>query len=308
MASRTSSTEPPQVMLSIITPVFNGFRFLPGAIENVIAQRVDGVEHVIVDGGSTDGSVDILRDYASRYSHIRWISEQDRGQSDAMNKGLRLARGEFVSFLNADDFYEPGVFRRILQLIDQADPAVRSRLFLLGNTRVADEKGDLIWMNRPRLWRPWMLTGMNFRQYPVNPSAYFYHRSLHDRVGLYSDKHQFGHMDLEFVLRALPVMHLRYFDEHWGNFREYPGTITAKLYASGEAERKVMETLRSFHDGLPLRQRFWVMPMFRFANSRAYMVVLGFLYRAKFVLENPRDAARRAREILTGTGRRFGER
>jgi glycosyltransferase involved in cell wall biosynthesis len=74
--------------LSIITPVFNGIRFVESCIKNVIDQVCDGLEHLIVDGGSSDGTVDVIRQYAARYPHIRWVSEVDRGQSDAMNKGV----------------------------------------------------------------------------------------------------------------------------------------------------------------------------------------------------------------------------
>lgn len=295
-------------LISVITPVFNGKRFLAAAIENVIGQGTERIEHIIVDGGSTDGSIDTLRDYASRYPHIGWMSEKDRGQSDAMNKGIKMASGEFISFLNADDFYQPGVIQRVLGLIEQTPPAKRQLLFLLGNTRVSNDRDELIWFNRPRLHRAWMLTGMNFRQYPVNPSAYFYNKSLHERVGLYSERNEHrSHMDLEFVLRAIPVMELRYINEHWGNFRQYAGTVTTDIYATGEAEAKVMMTLRSFHSSLPWSQRWWVVPMYHFANSYAYRLFLGFLYRLKFIISTPRKAAKRAWEIITRTGRPFGE-
>ena len=77
-------------MLSIITPVYNGERFIEGCIENVISQNCMDCEHLIIDGGSIDRTITIIKKYAAKYSHIRWISEQDRGQSDAMNKGIKM--------------------------------------------------------------------------------------------------------------------------------------------------------------------------------------------------------------------------
>lgn len=77
-------------MLSIITPVFNGKRFIEFCIKNVSEQNCPDAEHIIVDGGSTDGTVEIVKSYADKYPHIRWISKKDRGQSDAMNKGMLL--------------------------------------------------------------------------------------------------------------------------------------------------------------------------------------------------------------------------
>ena len=78
-------------MLSIITPVYNSERFIATCIEAVIKQDCVKLEHIIIDGGSTDQTVPIIRQYADRYPHIRWQSEPDRGQSDAMNKGIAMA-------------------------------------------------------------------------------------------------------------------------------------------------------------------------------------------------------------------------
>ena len=99
-------------MLSVITPVFNGIRFIESCILNVIEQGCCEVEHLIIDGGSSDGTVEIVSRYAERYRHIRWVSEQDEGQSHAMNKGIAMARGTIIGFLNVDDYYEPRVAPR----------------------------------------------------------------------------------------------------------------------------------------------------------------------------------------------------
>src|SRR6058998_2090201 len=88
---------------SIITPSFNQARFLEENIQSVLTQAGVSVEHIVVDGGSTDGTVEILKSYP----HLRWISEPDRGQSHALNKGFRMATGEILGWLNADDSYEP---------------------------------------------------------------------------------------------------------------------------------------------------------------------------------------------------------
>jgi glycosyltransferase involved in cell wall biosynthesis len=87
-----------------MTPVYNGQRFIEFCIKNVIDQHCSHAEHIIVDGGSTDGTVEIIKSYAEKYPHIRWISEKDNGQSDAMNKGISMAKGEILGVLNVDDF------------------------------------------------------------------------------------------------------------------------------------------------------------------------------------------------------------
>ena len=80
-------------MISVVTPVYQGRRFIKSCIETVIAQACADAEHIIIDGGSTDGTVEIIELYAERHPHIRWISEKDKGQSDALNKGIGMARG-----------------------------------------------------------------------------------------------------------------------------------------------------------------------------------------------------------------------
>ncbi len=85
-------------------------------MKNVIEQNCVEMEHIIVDGGSKDRTVEIVNNYSENYPHIRWISEKDKGQSDAMNKGIRMAKTEIIGILNVDDYYEPNVLNRVLEI------------------------------------------------------------------------------------------------------------------------------------------------------------------------------------------------
>ncbi|MGQ0603596.1 MAG: glycosyltransferase family 2 protein, partial [Anaerolineales bacterium] len=96
----------PLPRLSIITPSFNQAQFLEATLRSVLDQHYPNLEYLVIDGGSTDDSVAIIQRYADRLAY--WVSEKDRGQSDAINKGLARATGEIVAWLNSDDTYLPG--------------------------------------------------------------------------------------------------------------------------------------------------------------------------------------------------------
>ena len=98
---------------SIITPSFNQGRFLPDCVESVLAQTGVDVEHIVTDAGSTDETLEVL----ARYSHLKWKSEPDKGMSDGINKGFVQASGDWVMWLNCDDYLLPGALEKIARFI-----------------------------------------------------------------------------------------------------------------------------------------------------------------------------------------------
>ncbi|MBW4691936.1 MAG: glycosyltransferase [Lyngbya sp. HA4199-MV5] len=239
-------------MLSIITPVFNSERFIADCIEGVIAQRCPDVEHILMDGGSTDRTVEIIQHYADRYPHLRWRSEPDRGQSDAMNKGIAMAQGTVMGLLNVDDSYEPNVLN---QIVDRVQTLPEPTL-LVGNCNIWDDAGNLLEVNKPsKLSLYNLVTGINVNPYPCNPAAYFYHTSLHQKVGFY-DLNDHYSMDLEFLLRAVQVANVVYVDQVWGNYRRLEGTKTVDDMKNGQTNQRVMQLLKRYRNDLsPLQQR-----------------------------------------------------
>ena len=125
----------PVAHVSIVMPTLNQAAYLRTAIESIVTQTRDfGLECIVIDGGSNDGTLDVLRGYGTA---IRWVSESDSGQSDGLNKGLRLATGDILGWLNSDDTYEPGALQRVVDVF-RREPAVQ---WIYGRVRIVDEEG-----------------------------------------------------------------------------------------------------------------------------------------------------------------------
>ncbi|MDP2653406.1 MAG: glycosyltransferase family 2 protein [Candidatus Omnitrophota bacterium] len=242
-------TVPPP--LSVITPVFEGERFIESCLKSVIEQNCNRLEHYIIDGGSRDETARIVARYARKYPHIRWVSEKDRGQSDAMNKGIARARGRYIGFLNADDYYEPNVLNHVIDLLEELpEPGL-----LVGNCRVLDGRGQVIYVNRPQ--RLDVVSVLLGAQFAVNPSAYFYHRSLHNEIGAYDIADHYS-MDLDFLLKAMRRAHSKYIDRVLGNFRLIEGTKTFQKMRDNSLKTNKERIFSNYYRTLPWPQRVYV--------------------------------------------------
>ena len=120
---------------SIITPSYNQARFLEQNIQSVLDQDIAPVEHIVVDGGSKDDSVKILQSFP----HLLWVSEKDRGQTDALNKGIRMATGDIIGWINSDDYYEPSILGAVAREFE--DPACN---WVIGDITKVYEGSDRI--------------------------------------------------------------------------------------------------------------------------------------------------------------------
>jgi glycosyltransferase involved in cell wall biosynthesis len=241
-------------MISVITPVYNGERFIETCIKVVIEQNCPDVEHIIFDGGSTDGTVKIIKQYAEKYSHIRWISEKDKGQSDAMNKGIAMAKGEILGILNVDDYYEASVLNKAVEHFKY----LPHPSFLVANCNIWEDIGKFVGINKPNKMKlAELLVGPWKNPFPVNPSAYFYHTSLHQQVGLYDINEHYA-MDIDFIFRVVQVATVKYVDETWGNHLRIEGTKTFYAMQNNESLPRLCRLLKAYRKNLPPLQRFQV--------------------------------------------------
>ena len=133
-------------LVSIVTPSFNQAPFLEETIRSVLEQDYEPIEYVVVDGGSTDGSVDIIRRYEDRLAW--WTSEPDRGQAHALNKGFASSTGELMGFLNSDDTLLPGAVTRLVAALEREPHA----LVAFGDAVFVDERLGTTRVGRPGAW------------------------------------------------------------------------------------------------------------------------------------------------------------
>jgi len=189
--------------VTIITPSFNQGIYLEKTICSVLEQDYPNLEYIIVDGGSTDNSLEIIRRYEQRLAW--WVSEKDRGQSDAINKGLARATGEIVAWLNSDDFYLPGaVFSAVTALQEHADWGM-----VYGDMLAVDGEGALLNIQR---FGDWDLDDLLCFRILGQPSV-FLRKSVLDRAGALDTRFHYlldHHLWIRMAMLA-PIGHIPQF-------------------------------------------------------------------------------------------------
>lgn len=185
--------------VSVITATWNSVATLRDTLESVLAQTYSDIEHIIVDGGSTDGTMDLVREYEGRYEgRLRYISEPDKGIYDAMNKGIRMASGEAIGILNSDDFYTtPDTVERLMgELISSGVDAVYGDIHFV-------EDGNLSKCVRYYSSAGFKRWKMRFGFMPAHPSFYC-RKEVYERFGLFSTSYKVA-ADFENLLRLIYV-------------------------------------------------------------------------------------------------------
>ncbi len=197
-------------LVTIVTPSYNQADYLEATIRSVLEQDYPRIEYFIMDGGSTDGSLDIIKKYASRLAG--WVSEKDKGQTDAINKGFARATGEILAWLNSDDTYEPGAVRAAVE-------ALRSRPevgMVYGEANYIDENGCLIG-RFPAAQTDY--TRLRHGYVHIPQQASFWRAELWKQVGPLDPSFYFA-MDYDLWVRLARITSLLYLPgQVWANFR-----------------------------------------------------------------------------------------
>jgi glycosyltransferase involved in cell wall biosynthesis len=188
-AEEIMSNGNPWPRVSIVTPSFNQGQFIEATIRSVLLQGYPNLEYIIIDGGSTDGSVEVIRKYEDSVAY--WVSEQDQGQSDAINKGWKLARGEIVAYLNSDDLYLPGTVSRVVRhFLAHPDISV-----VYGSHRLLNAASEVM---REEVIPPDWSESVFIYCFP-QPTSFFRRDTLH-RIGNLDTSFHYS-MDYDFFVR-----------------------------------------------------------------------------------------------------------
>ena len=198
-----------QPLVSIVTPSFNQARYIEATIQSVLSQDYARIEYLIVDGGSTDGTVEIIKKYAGRLAW--WVSEKDQGQTDAINKGFGRAGGRILAWLNSDDTYEPGaVSAAVKYLSDHPDVGM-----VYGDCNFIDEDGRVIG-KFGSAQTDYRLLRRGYVHIPQQ--TMFFRAEWWKQVGPLDPSFYFA-MDYDLWTRLAARTELRYVPQTWANFR-----------------------------------------------------------------------------------------
>jgi glycosyltransferase involved in cell wall biosynthesis len=225
--------------ISIITPSYNQAKYIERTIKSILNQDYKDVEYIIIDGGSTDGTLDIIKNYQSR---IIWVSEMDNGQSNAINKGLRLATGEIITFINSDDTYEPNSFKEVINFFEN-NP---DKKWVYGKCRIISENDKEI--RKPiTFYKNLLLKNYSYSKLLsenfISQPATFWRKDIINEIG-YLNENEYFCMDYEFWLRIGEKYDPGVIDEYLANFRLHT------MSKSGSNNKK------QFQDELRLAKKF----------------------------------------------------
>ena len=235
-------------LVSIVTPSFNQAQYLEKTIQSVLEQDYPNLEYLVVDGGSTDGSLDVIKKYADRLAW--WVSEPDCGQTEAINKGFQHANGKIYAWLNSDDTYQPGAIREAVEFL-QRNPQV---VLVYGDAHYIDENGTVIG-DFPAAQTDLRRLRRGYVHIPQQAS--FFTAAGWEAVAPLDQSFYFA-MDYDLWVRLAQVGPIIYYPRLWANFRLHQD---AKTIAADE--RCWPEMLRvHYRDGgsrdAPIVWKFWL--------------------------------------------------
>ena len=232
--------------ISIVTPSFNQGDYIEETIKSVLQQNYPNLEHIVVDGGSTDHTRQIL----AKYPHLKIICEPDRGQADAVNKGLRAAKGDIIGWLNSDDTYYPGVLDSVAQTIDPQ----RGIFIAMGRCAYIDEAGRPTGREHPSKFLSHRRVVEIWKDYTIPQPALFFHKAVYEQCGGLDEGLYFA-LDYDLFLRYTKAFAIHTVDRVWATYRIHTESKTTEI-SQGELLEKSLTVSRRYW-GDPTALSYW---------------------------------------------------
>jgi len=223
-------------LITIITPSFNQDSFIEATILSVLEQGYPNFEHIIVDGGSTDDTLAIL----ARYPHLTVTSEPDRGQAEAVNKGLRRSSGEVIGWLNSDDTYYPGALAEAAEIIEPA----KGIYIAMGRCAYIDEAGKPTGAEHPSAFVSHQRVVEVWKGYTIPNPAVFFHRTVYEVCGSL-DESLYLTLDYDLFCRYTARFDITVVDRLWATYRLHQSAKSSEQ-SQGELLEKSLEVSRRY--------------------------------------------------------------
>jgi|AntAceMinimDraft_2_1070361.scaffolds.fasta_scaffold17505_2 glycosyltransferase involved in cell wall biosynthesis len=203
--------------ISIITVSFNQGQFIEDNIQSVIKQNYPNIEHIIIDAGSTDKTLEILKKYDK---HLNWISEPDNGQSDGLNKGFKKATGEIIGWFNSDDRIPPGALHKVARFFTEHNDEIA----VVGDQAFIDVAGNQIKVVKSREYSYDYL--LNYAR-GITQNSTFFKREVFNKIGYLNESIHYA-MDRDLFIRIASIKAIPYIPEILGEFRIQAEAKTAQ--------------------------------------------------------------------------------
>lgn len=248
--------------VSIVTVTWNRARTLARTAESVLQQTYPNLEYIVVDGGSTDGTVEIIQDYEVKFNgRLRWISEKDNGIYDAMNKGIRMATGDVIGILNSDDFLTSNdVIERMTKEFPENVEAVYGDVHFVKERNL--QKSVRYYSGKP--FHPWMV---RFGFIPPHPSLYV-RSSTYKRYGLYDTSFRIS-ADVEMIARLSYINNVR---------MKYINMDFVTMLVGGESTKNIHNRWLGTKEDLIACRKLGIKSNIVFVHFKYFLKTFGYLF------------------------------